>query len=113
MNKPTIVKITRSTEACPAQWDGETNNGEYVYIRYRFGTLRAGMGKTESEMWNRTKEDGTCDVYNMFQKTIGEHLDGWMEYQTMKNHLSDVFNFPEKEINPFEEAIEENGDVLF
>jgi hypothetical protein len=99
--KPIIVKIIKTCDACPTQWEGTTDKGEYVYIRYRCAHLRAGMGKTESEMWKRQKADGTWDVYNMFQEKVGEGFDGWMEYEKMKEHLKDVFVFPETE-SPFE-----------
>lgn len=30
--------------ACPSQWEGRTTDGEYVYIRFRWGFLSAGIG---------------------------------------------------------------------
>ena len=30
--------------ACPSQWEGRTEDGEYVFIRYRYGWLRVDVG---------------------------------------------------------------------
>jgi hypothetical protein len=32
--------ITQFSQYFPAQWDGETDNGKEIYIRYRGGNLR-------------------------------------------------------------------------
>ena len=47
--------------ACPSQWDGETENGAYVYIRYRYGLLRVDM-----------------DQQTVFEATVGDSLGGVM-----------------------------------
>jgi hypothetical protein len=34
-----IVKFSQTNLACPTQWDAWTDQGERIYIRYRFGRL--------------------------------------------------------------------------
>jgi hypothetical protein len=35
--KPVIVSLTQTSAACPSEWDGKTEDGKSVYIRYRWG----------------------------------------------------------------------------
>lgn len=39
-----IVKITQTLPAFPSQWDAWTDEGKYIYIRYRWGYLRLSEG---------------------------------------------------------------------
>jgi hypothetical protein len=34
-----ILKFSQTNLACPTQWDAWTDQGERIYIRYRFGRL--------------------------------------------------------------------------
>ena len=36
---PTIKHLEQTCFACPSQWEGETTDGKYIYIRYRWGYL--------------------------------------------------------------------------
>jgi len=42
--------------ACPSQWEGETEDGRAIYVRYRHGYLSAGVGSTMDDAvtagWN-------------------------------------------------------------
>jgi len=35
-----IKKLEQTCYGCPSQWEGEDNERNYIYIRYRWGTLR-------------------------------------------------------------------------
>lgn len=39
MDEPryTIVKAVQTCWACPSQWDAWTNEGQYLYLRFRHG----------------------------------------------------------------------------
>lgn len=34
-----VVKLKKTCDSCPSQWDGETDQGDAVYARYRWGGL--------------------------------------------------------------------------
>jgi hypothetical protein len=34
-----VTDVVQTCEACPSQWDAKTEDGKYVYIRYRWGSL--------------------------------------------------------------------------
>lgn len=41
---PLVTELTRTTIAAPAQWEGRLDDGRSLYVRYRHGTLRVGVG---------------------------------------------------------------------
>jgi len=45
----TIVALTQTCGMCPSQWEGTTDDGKAVYIRYRHGELSVGVGKDQRE----------------------------------------------------------------
>lgn len=80
----TISHLRRTSPGCPAQWSGETDCGEEIYIRYRWGELRFDVnGETKIEL-----------VFDF------NGWDGCMEYGEMVRHLSSrvPYTFPEKEV---------------
>ena len=36
---PRVVKLVKTCDSCPAQWDAEDDTGRALYIRYRHGML--------------------------------------------------------------------------
>jgi len=51
-NKPLTVIVARIVNTCPAapsQWEGVTSDNRRVYIRYRHGSLRIGIGQTQDD----------------------------------------------------------------
>lgn len=40
----TVKTLTKTCEACPAQWEGTLEDGRVIYIRYRWGSLGFGVG---------------------------------------------------------------------
>lgn len=41
-----ITKMERTSTGFPAQWEGQLENGQYIYIRYRWGLFTLGIGDT-------------------------------------------------------------------
>lgn len=40
-----IESLKMTTDFCPTQWEGETEDGRPVYIRYRWGHLTVNVGE--------------------------------------------------------------------
>jgi hypothetical protein len=79
MDKIKLKFLKRTCYACPSQWEGEDINHRYVYIRYRWGTLRA---------------DHLKHFNTIYSKLIDES--GWggvMGNDEMMEYLKDVFDF--------------------
>lgn len=68
-----IAEITQTCYACPSQWEGETIDGEEIYIRYRWGTLRIDIdGETE------------------FEQQMGNDLDGYIDWEDVEDILEEL-----------------------
>jgi len=68
-----IIKLWKTCFACPAQWEGKLDNGQYVYIRYRWGIFRVGIADCINDAINNS----VCI------EEIGSQLDGFMETKQM------------------------------
>ena len=80
-----VVKFyTKTCDACPAQWQGLLSDANTFYVRYRFGNLTCHIP------YPTTYEQYQAPVY---QKTIGDDLDGSMTTFEMQAHLSSILDF--------------------
>lgn len=59
-----LVKLHQTCEMCPSQWDAWDKEGNYYYIRYRFGVLTVAMG----EEWPRKyiHDEDLTHIYGPF-----------------------------------------------
>ena len=58
-----IRRLIRTGERCPSQWEATTEDGLYLYVRYRWGCLEIGMGPS---MHDAIENSG-----NVFEKQLG------------------------------------------
>ena len=73
---PKVESLVMITSACPTQWEGETEEGVAIYIRYRYGSLSLDL-------------DGKM----VYQVCIGDGLDGILEQEEMSRQLSKYLDF--------------------
>jgi hypothetical protein len=45
----TLVQLKQTCSACPAQWEGQLEDGRKLYARYRWGHLSVGVADTLDE----------------------------------------------------------------
>jgi hypothetical protein len=65
-----IQSIEQTCSRSPSQWEGQMDNGSFIYIRYRWGNLTVGFGDTIDEaIWSPNTQD-------WFDRQIGGELDG-------------------------------------
>ena len=115
-----VASITRTTSACPAQWEGLTDDGKDVYVRYRSGWLSIEVGDVEEfcdfigedqndeEELARMKRIGMSDEHLSGMKTTFETMrkfgrgplcfDGYMEFEELKEATLKSFAWPENEV---------------
>jgi hypothetical protein len=78
-----ITKLCQTCPACPSQWEADLEDGQFAYIRYRWGVLSWGIG-------------GTIDaaVYDSrdHAEIRGDGLDGEMSTEVMLEHLRNEFD---------------------
>lgn len=71
-----LRELEQTCWACPSQWEGKTDEGKYVYVRYRWGILSVGFGKDE---WAAVDDSKSIGQY-------GDWLDGVMTTEEMLEH---------------------------
>lgn len=72
-----IKRITKTCDACPSQWEIEMNDKTIIYVRYRWGHIGIGRGKTLHEAVNN----------RTYLVTLGDGLDGTLDEKIMFKHL--------------------------
>lgn len=74
-----LVRIEQTCMACPSQWDAYDAEGNYYYIRYRWGFLSVTKGDVLGE--------------RVFEAAIGDGLDGFMTTEEMLKHTGMTMAF--------------------
>lgn len=64
-----VAELTKTCGACPAQWEGKTACGKYIYARYRHGFLSVEV-----------------DGQNVLSKEVPKQADGCMDFDELKEH---------------------------
>lgn len=59
-----VKALTKTCEAFPAQWEGQLEDGRWVYIRVRYGILSVGFGETRDAAISDGLKDDGVDVGN-------------------------------------------------
>lgn len=68
--------VTQTCFACPSQWDAETEDGRYVYVRYRWGTLRIEVAPNPESL--------SEEYQTVYREVLGDEYDGvisWYEVE--------------------------------
>lgn len=84
-----VVELQQTCGACPSQWEGRTEDGRHVYIRYRFGLLTAGVDADEWGAVRSAEEVGISGPAYEGEMETGEMIDrvsrnlGW-EFRTSR-----------------------------
>jgi hypothetical protein len=74
-------------QACPSQWEFKTDDGTYLYIRYRHGFFSASLGDTV--------DDAVSSFgVTVLEKALEDEADGgWMTTAEMEALLEDHVEF--------------------
>lgn len=83
-----VKKVVKTCEACPAQWEGITDDNRQVYMRYRWGCLsiRIGSQGDMSEFAAVHGEEILCVEH-------GDDFDGMLDYSELKNYSLALLSF--------------------
>lgn len=87
-----VVTVNRTCLACPSQWEGSTDEGEFVYARYRGGHMRVDVAPTDLE-WSQQGHTN----FTVYSEDFGEWLDGYITFEELKEHTKDVLEWPESD----------------
>jgi hypothetical protein len=83
MAKLKFKSLINTGIACPTQWEGQLEDGRFIYIRYRWGNLGFGIGKDINE---------AIDNYT-HGEDIGGLSDGYLSTNEMIKNLSRRLDF--------------------
>lgn len=73
---PTVKSIKQTCCACPSQWVGETDDGQTIYARYRWGCFSLDLDGAE-----------------VLRKQVGDEFDGTMETEEMQAHTAEFLDW--------------------
>ena len=90
-----VKEATRTCEACPSQWDLTADNGEYIYVRYRWGHLRVTLHAF-------TEQEET-----LWSENFGDEYDGSIGWNDMMDLTSNVLDWSEWD------GVEKEGGSLY
>lgn len=81
---PIVVKeYNRTCIACPSQWDIYTENGKYIYARYRGGILSLEIADSEEDWFRSNFKELMCIA-------VGGELDGSMSDEELKERTKNI-----------------------
>ena len=86
----TTVRVLEMTcDAFPAQWEGRTDDGRCVYVRYRSGWLRIGLGDTHAAAIDAAMRHANPDAWQ-----LGGPFDGVLDYTDLIAATAGRFGWP-------------------
>lgn len=86
MNRLKVRYCEHTCDACPSQWDIFTEDGRYIYGRYRWGYLELTL--TDSP---ETFFAGMGEV--IFEGVFGDDLDGYMSTDELQRLTSEILDW--------------------
>jgi hypothetical protein len=85
-----VTEIGQTCHACPSQWEGRTDDGDYIYVRFRWGFLAIGKGPTiEDAIDNAYKQE------EIFGRQLKGSLDGFLTYEELIETTKGFISWPE------------------
>lgn len=79
-----ILSLQQTCEAYPSQWEGLCSGKQYIYIHFRHGNLRVGLGSNISQAVDNTE----------LVWSDGSNINSVMSTLELKEILNDKFEFP-------------------
>ncbi len=90
-----VKELTQTSDFCPSQWEGFTDCGKHVYIRYRCGWLSAGISvDRQLAVCSVSDNEEEHEVWSTGAQ-VGGTYDGRMTTEEMKEHLLKALDFSE------------------
>lgn len=84
-----VTELTKTCEACPAQWEGRTNDGRTVYVRYRWGYLSVRVSEQPTD-----NVDDAVRGEEIFGRQLGDEYDGEILYHQVQRQTAGVVEWP-------------------
>ncbi len=79
-----VKTIKQTCLACPSQWEGELQDSQPIYIRYRWGTLTVSVGKVGDLF------DNLLSWKVVYKDQIGEQFDGVISWEEVEKIIGGI-----------------------
>src|SRR3954464_14370014 len=90
-----LTELRQTCSTCPSQWEGLTEDGRPVYIRFRHGWLSVQVGSVGGDVWSAV--DGE-EIFVLEHGGIGSYRDfagdGVMTSEGMVDLVRDFLTIP-------------------
>jgi hypothetical protein len=83
-----VTEIIQTSPESPSQWEGKTDDGRAIHIRYRHGCLDVGVGDTLDEAVDNS--GGWPDDVPLYRARIGGPWDGVIGQGELQERLRDL-----------------------
>lgn len=82
-----VNTLTQTCRMCPSQWDGTTEDGRRVYVRYRWGCLDVYAGNAPG--------DDPLDGDPLIDMELGDGLDGVLTFAELVDATHGLVQWPD------------------
>ena len=82
-----VVEIKKTCERSPSQWEGKTDDGRFVYVRFRWGHLRVSLGAT--------LDDAIDTEPAIFERQLNDALNGELSFKQLKAETAGIVKWPD------------------
>lgn len=95
--KHRVTQLTRTGESSPAQWEGITEDGRGIYVRYGGGELSIYLGDPEDGP-ELAEANGRLILLKVVD--LDDFNAGTMTLAELKSHTAGFIDWPAKESDP-------------
>jgi hypothetical protein len=85
-----VRKLVQISNLHPAQWQGRTESGDYIFVRYRYGRLWIGIAPD----YHRTPPT------TVFETGYGDLGDGYLSFRLLRARTRGVVEWPKRTSRP-------------
>ena len=80
-----VKKYEKTCNACPAQWDIYLEDGRYIYVRYRWGTLSLTLSDSPENVFDNGEV--------IFCESLEGPFDGYMSDEELQEITKDILEW--------------------
>jgi hypothetical protein len=85
-----VRKLVHISDWHPAQWEGRTETGDFIYVRYRYGRLWIGVAPD----YRRTPPT------TVLETGYGDPADGYLSFRSLRRRTKGVVEWPKRTRSP-------------
>ena len=79
-----VRKLVQISNLHPAQWQGRTESGDHIFVRYRYGRLWIGIAPD----YHRTPPS------TVLETRYGDYGDGYLSFRSLRRRTRGVVEWP-------------------